>query len=404
MQTVGSVSGPARGIRTLRKAYQVPEKQKRDYYEVLGVPRDAKPEDIKKAFREMAKRWHPDRNPNNRKEAEEKFKEAAEAYEVLSDPEKRAAYDRFGHEGLRGSPAPDFSGVSFEDLFSSFFGRGGPFGGSIFEDFFGGSFNDAERSGRGASLRVEVEISLEEAAKGCRKVLEISKAEVCGKCGGSGAKPGTKPVRCHVCGGRGVVTRSQGFFYVRTTCNACGGAGTRVESPCGECGGSGRVRAKKRIEVPIPAGIEDNTRLRLAGEGEPGERGGPPGDMYVIVRVAEHEYFMRRGDDLLIQVSVPFPLLALGGEIEVPTLEGRGKLQIPRGTRSGQALRMRGMGMPNVQGYGRGDQIVRVVVDVPKKLTSEQEEILRSLAETMKVNPAPMKRSLWAKVVDFFSG
>ncbi|MCX7803848.1 MAG: molecular chaperone DnaJ [Planctomycetota bacterium] len=381
----------------------MPEKQKRDYYEVLGIPRDAKPEDIKKAFREMAKKWHPDRNPDNRKEAEEKFKEAAEAYEVLSDPEKRAAYDRFGHDGLRGRPAPDFSGVSFEDLFSSFFGRGGPFGGSIFEDFFGGTFGDAEHGRRGTSLRAEVEISLEEAAKGCKKVLDIARTEACKRCGGSGAKPGTKPVRCHVCGGRGVVTRSQGFFYVRTTCNECGGAGTRVESPCDECGGDGRVRIRKKIEVPIPAGIEDNTRLRLAGEGEPGERGRPAGDLYVIVHVAEHEYFVRHGDDLIIQVPVPFPLLALGGEIEVPTLEGRSRLQIPPGTQSGQALRMRGMGMPNVQGYGRGDQIVRVVVDVPKRLTAEQEEILRKLAATMKVKPSPMKRSLWSKVMDFFS-
>jgi len=357
---------------------------KRDYYEVLGVAKSATPEEIKKAFRELAKKWHPDRNPKNKKAAEEKFKEVAEAYAVLSDEDKRRRYDQFGHEGLQGVPAPDFSGVSVEDIFASFFGGRG----SFFEDLFGGGGSYGGPA-QGASLRFEMEIGLEAAAKGVKKTIEIARDELCNTCHGRRAKPGTNPVSCNYCRGQGVVTRTQGFFTMRTTCPRCGGQGRTIETPCSDCRGTGRERKKVRIQVDIPAGVEDNTRIRLSGEGEPADEGGPRGDLYVIVRVREHEYFVRRGRDLLVEVPIPYTMAVLGGTIEVPTLEGRVELTVPPATQSGQLLRLRGKGVPDLHGYGRGDLFVRVVIEVPKKVSGEQEDILRQLAKLEKVDTKP---------------
>lgn len=376
-------------------------KDKRDYYEVLGVAKSAAPDEIKKAFRELAKKWHPDRNPNNKKDAEEKFKEVAEAYAVLSDEEKRQRYDQFGHAGLQGaSGGPDFSGVSVEDIFTSFFGGGRS--GGFFEDLFagGGGYGG---SAQGTSLRFEMEISLEDAAKGVKKTIEIARDELCLTCKGQRAKPGTKPVTCSYCRGQGVVSRTQGFFTMRTTCPHCGGQGRTIETPCTDCRGTGRARKKVRIEVNIPAGVEDNTRIRLPGEGEPADEGGPRGDLYVIVRVREHEYFVRRGRDLLVEVPIPYTMAVLGGTIEVPTLDGRVELSVPRATQSGQLLRLRGKGVTDLHGYGTGDLFVRVVIDVPKKVTAEQEEILGQLAKIEKVDSKPHKRSFFDKLKDLFA-
>ncbi|MCW8129908.1 MAG: molecular chaperone DnaJ [Planctomycetota bacterium] len=378
---------------------------KRDYYEVLAIKKEASQDEVKKAFRELAKKWHPDRNPDNKKEAEEKFKEIAEAYAVLSDEQKRKAYDQFGHAGMQGMGGADFSGVSVEDIFASFFGgAGGGRGGSIFDDLFGGAGGDGRYgSAQGASLRYEMEIDLEESAKGVTKTIEIARDELCETCNGSGAKPGTKPTECNYCRGNGYVARSQGFFTMKTACPRCGGRGETVESPCGTCRGSGRKRKKIRLEVPIPAGIESGTRIRLAGQGEPGEEGAPRGDLYVFVRVREHEYFLRRGRDLLIEMPIAFTMAALGGDIEVPTLDGRVKLPVPKATQSGQLLRLRGLGMPDVHGYGKGDLFVRVVVETPTKLNAEQEELLRKLAALEKVNVKPhSQKSFIDKLKDFF--
>ncbi|MCZ7645482.1 MAG: molecular chaperone DnaJ [Planctomycetota bacterium] len=379
---------------------------KRDYYEVLGVKKDAPPDEIKKAFRDAAKKWHPDRNPDNKAEAEKRFKEVAEAYSVLSDDEKRKRYDQFGHQGLQGVPGADFSGVSIDDLFASFFGgRGGS--GSLFEDLFGGGAGGG--GGRygpapGASLRFELEITLEEAAQGVAKKIEITRDELCETCSGSGAKAGTRPASCNYCRGTGYVTRSQGFFTMRTTCPRCGGRGSTIEAPCESCKGTGRERKKIRLEVPIPAGVEDNTRVRLAGQGEPGDDNGPRGDLYVIVRVKEHDFFIRRGRDLLVEMPIPYTMAVLGGEIEVPTLENRVKLSVPKSTPSGKLLRLRGLGLPDVSGYGRGDLFVRVVIHTPKKVSKEQEELLRKLAELEQVNGKPTSQStFFDKLREFFT-
>ncbi|HYF52229.1 MAG TPA: molecular chaperone DnaJ [Planctomycetota bacterium] len=368
---------------------------KRDYYEVLGVKRDASQDEIKSAFRKLAKQWHPDRNPEKKAEAEEKFKEIAEAYAVLSDEQKRQQYDQFGHAAVGGAGGgPDFHGVSVEDILNQFFGgRGSPF-----EEMFSGG---RETAGQGASLRYDIEIDLEEAYKGVQKTIEIARDEVCGTCHGTGAKEGTKPTACSYCRGSGYAVRSQGFFTMRTTCPRCGGRGQIVETPCGPCRGSGRQAKKVKIQVKIPAGIHDNTRIRMPGEGEGGPGG--RGDLYVFVSVKEHETFVRREDDVLLSIAIPFTMAALGGEVEVPTLEGRARLSIPRGTQSGKILKMAGLGMPDVHGYGKGDQLVRVVVEVPKKVSAEQEELLRKLAALEKTSVTTQKRSIFNKIRDLFS-
>ncbi|MFH0814230.1 MAG: molecular chaperone DnaJ [Pseudomonadota bacterium] len=359
---------------------------KRDYYEVLGIRRDAADEEIKKAYRKLAFQYHPDRNPGN-EEAEEKFKEAAEAYEVLRDSEKRSLYDRFGHEGLRGTGFTGFTG--FEDIFASF--------GSVFEDFFGFGTRTRSRTAPqvGADLRYDLRISFLEAAFGEEKIIDIEKMYHCDSCQGTGAKSGTKPETCSTCRGRGQVTHSQGFFSISTTCPQCHGVGTIIRNPCPQCRGAGKVKKKKMVTVKIPAGIETGVRLRLAGEGEEGVRGGPPGDLYVVIFVEEHEFFKRRGDDIICEVPIFFVQAALGSEIEVPTLEGTTKAMIPRGTQTGEIFHLKGLGIPHLRGFGRGDQYVQVTVKIPTKLTKRQEELLREFAETSEEKISTGKKKFW---------
>ncbi|MFH0939470.1 MAG: molecular chaperone DnaJ [Planctomycetota bacterium] len=373
--------------------------EKRDYYEVLGLKRDASRDEIKSAFRQLAKRWHPDRNPEHKAEAEEKFKGIAEAYSVLSDDQKRAQYDQFGHACVSGSGRTDFHGVSVEDILNQFFGGRGGFGGGGggFDDLFGGQ---QESTDQGASLRYDIEIDLNHAYRGVTKTIDITRNELCDTCKGTGAKVGTRPTECASCRGSGYATRSHGFFTMRTTCSHCGGRGEIVQAPCQTCRGAGQQRKKVRLEVPIPAGIEDNTRIRLQRQGEAGLNASR-GDLYVFVHVKSHDIFVRRKDDILLSIPIPFTMAALGGEVEVPTLEGAARLTIQKGTQSGKILKMAGLGMPNIHGYGKGDQLVRIAVEVPKKVTSEQEELLRKLAALEKVNVTPHNRSIFGKLYDF---
>jgi molecular chaperone DnaJ len=346
---------------------------RRDYYEVLGINRDASQEEIKQAYRRMALKYHPDRNPGD-KEAEQRFKEAAEAYEVLSDPQRRRQYDQFGHEGLRGYTYRGFT--SFDDIFEAF---SDIFSDSIFSDFFDiGRRRRGPR--RGAHLRVELDITFEEAAFGTEKTINLYRNESCTSCDGSGTKPGTTPSACPACRGKGEILQGGGFFTIRSTCPRCRGIGKVITSPCSVCKGAGTVRRKREIKVKIPQGIEDSTRLRIAGEGESSPDGGPPGDLYCDIFIKPHQFFSRRGYDVYCEVPIPFTTAALGGEIEIPTINGKTILKIPRGTQSGQILQLRGQGIPYFQRSGKGDQFVRVVVQVPTRLTRRQEELLQELA------------------------
>ena len=364
-----------------------------DYYEILGVKRDASAEEIKKSYRQLSVKYHPDRNPGD-KEAERKFKEAAEAYDVLCDTEKRARYDHLGRAGLKGTYRPhDFNDA--QDIFSTFGDIFGP-GGSIFEEFFGG-----RRSGpqRGASLRCEIQITLEEAATGAERTVTLRRQELCEDCHGSGARPGTQSKKCSTCGGHGVVEQWQGIFSLRTACPRCRGEGTIIESPCGACGGTGRVPKRREITVKIPPGVDSGQQLRLTGEGEPGEPGGPRGDLYCFLHVAEHPVFERHGDDLLIRVPIAYTQAALGGEVEVPTISGHAaSLKVPPGAQSGEILRLRGQGMPNVQGHGVGNLLVQVYVETSTRLSSEQKEALKNLARADEANPSPLRREFEEKV------
>lgn len=344
---------------------------KRDYYETLGVSREADGEEIKKNYRKLAMRYHPDRNPGDR-EAEEKFKEAAEAYEVLQDPQKRDVYNRYGHEGLSNSGFRGFSG--FEDIFSSF--------GDIFEDVFGfsGRRRTSPAQAPGADLRYDLKISLHEAAFGLTRDLKLSKQENCRECGGSGAEKGTAPEMCPRCRGVGQVTQTSGFFSISTTCPQCRGEGRIIKSPCRNCRGSGRVRVEKVVNVKIPAGVEDGTRLRLRGEGEDSRHGGPNGDLYIFIHMEQHDFFQRDGVDIYCQVPISMTQAALGSTIEVRTLEDTEKLKIPKGTQHGKTFRLKGKGLPHLRGFGRGDQMVQVLVKVPTNLSRKQEDLLREFA------------------------
>ncbi|MCE5245266.1 MAG: molecular chaperone DnaJ [Syntrophobacteraceae bacterium] len=347
---------------------------KRDYYEVLGVSRQAEEEEIKKAYRKLALKFHPDRNPGN-KEAEESFKEAAEAYEVLHDPQKKRVYDAYGHEGLQGSGYRGFSG--FEDIFSSF--------GDVFQDFFNFGFGGGGRTRTaahpGEDLLYSMSLTFEEAVFGVEKEIEIETLLPCGNCSGSGAEPGTRETVCPACQGRGQVVQSQGFFRISSSCARCQGTGKVLVSPCKACNGQGRVRRKKKVQVKVPAGVDAGTRLRLRGEGEGGYRGGMPGDLYVKLDVEQHDFFERDGDNLYGKVSISFVQAILGDTIEVPTLSGVKNLKIEPGTQPGSVTRFSGEGVPSLKGYGRGDLFVEVEVKIPARLTSRQEELLREFSE-----------------------
>ncbi|MBN1664726.1 MAG: molecular chaperone DnaJ [Deltaproteobacteria bacterium] len=346
---------------------------KNDYYQVLGVEKNASPEDIKKCYRKLAMQYHPDRNPGN-KEAEERFKEAAEAYEVLSDDSKRQIYDRYGHEGLNGTGFRGFSGV--DDIFSSF--------SDIFGDIFGfgGGRSRSRTAARpGADLRYDMAISFMEAAFGTLKEIEVVKYETCQDCKGLGAAPGTTPEPCTRCKGRGQITQTNGFFSVSTTCPQCRGEGQIISDPCHTCRGSGRSKTKKNVSVKIPAGVEAGSRLRLRGEGEQGDHGGPYGDLYVFIDVHPHEFFQRTGDDVICRISISFIQAALGATVEVPTLDGKEKLKIPRGTQPGKIFRLKGRGVAHLRGYGRGDQIIETVVVIPSDMNRKQEALLKEYAK-----------------------
>ncbi|HET6893254.1 MAG TPA: molecular chaperone DnaJ [Pyrinomonadaceae bacterium] len=349
--------------------------EKRDYYEILGVSRTASDQEIKSAYRRLAVRYHPDKNPNDAS-AEEKFKEAAEAYSVLADAEQRRRYDRFGHAGVSSSAgaswgAPGFGG--FEDILGDLFGFG---------DVFGGGRAGSRRSAaqRGADLRYDLEITLEDAANGMTAQLRIPRLETCNTCKGSGAAAGTEPETCQTCGGTGQLRYQQGFFSVARTCHACRGAGKIIKNPCSDCRGSGRVEREKQLEVKIPAGVETGSRLRVQGEGEAGSNGGPSGDLYVVIMVAEHEHFQRQGSNLYAAVPITFAQAALGSEISVKTLDDEEKIKVPTGTQTGTVFRLKGKGMPALGGRGRGDLFISVTLVTPTSLTREQRKLLEQLA------------------------
>ena len=376
---------------------------KRDYYEVLGVAKGASAEELKKAYRKLAVQYHPDKNPGNAS-AEEKFKELGEAYEVLSDSEKRAAYDRFGHNAFAqggGMPRGGAGGDPF-DIFRDVFGGGGG-GGGIFEQFFGGGGGQGGAAQRGSDLRYDLQIRLEEAALGAEKEIEVTKPDTCPDCGGSGGETGSKAVSCKDCGGRGQVLRNRGFFQVAQACPKCQGAGRTVDKPCKKCGGEGRRNQASRIRLRIPAGIEDGSRLRTSGKGEAGLRGQPAGDLYVVVHIKEHEVFERDGENLFCEVPLPFSVAALGGELEVPTLNGSAKIKIPAGTQNGRVFKLRERGMPVLNSSVRGDLMVRVVVEVPTKLNDEQRKKLEEFAALMGDENSPMQKGFFDKVKDWLS-
>ncbi len=352
---------------------------KRDYYEILGLEKGASIDDIKRSYRKLALKHHPDRNPGD-KEAEKRFKEAAEAYEVLSDEQKRARYDQYGHAGVEGMGHAGQGFNSMEDIFAAF---GDVFGGgSIFDQFFGaqGGGRAGDRN-QGASLKMGLEITFRDAINGCTKAIDIKRNEACETCGGTGAKPGTKATTCRLCNGHGVVRQGQGFFVVQTACPQCQGSGRHIPDPCGSCRGAGLTPKKVPLKVRIPAGIEDSTRLRVAGEGEAGRSGGARGDLYVYVTVRPDPFFERHEHDLVCKLPVTYAQAALGAEIEVPTLTGTAKLKIPAGTQPGDILRMRGQGVPTGNGSRHGDQLVVVMIQVPKRVTSRQQELLKELGE-----------------------
>ncbi|MDD4870722.1 MAG: molecular chaperone DnaJ [Kiritimatiellae bacterium] len=381
--------------------------EKKDYYELLGVGRTASADEIKKAYRKMAMKYHPDKNPGDAA-AEARFKEISEAYEVLSDANKRQQYDRYGHDGVKSAFGPggfdfsrDFTHMSdLQDVLGSIFGDGG----GIFDDFFGGGGRRRSRDGRqqGADLRFDLEIDFEEAVFGSEREITLPMTQECLKCNGSGVTPGSSKETCRQCGGRGAVVSGGGFFQVRQTCPSCGGSGSVITSPCVTCQGNGRIKTRKKLSLKIPQGVESGSRLRLAGKGENGYNGGSSGDLYVVLHVREHEIFQRRGDDLYCEVPVSFEVAAGGGEIEVPTIDGYAKLKLVPGTESGKVFRLKGKGVPNVEGYGRGDLHVRVVAEVPVRLNGRQRKALSDLAQVMENSNYPEMGNFKRKIENFF--
>jgi molecular chaperone DnaJ len=381
---------------------------KEDYYELLGVEKTATPEEMKKAYRKKAVQYHPDKNPGN-KEAEEMFKKVSHAYEVLSDAEKRAAYDRYGpaaFEGGAGAGAPrgpGGAGGGFHDPFDIFrevFGQQGGGGGGIFDEMFGGGRGGDGRDG--SDLRYDLEISLEEAARGVEKEISFRKNVACERCDGSGAEPGSKRVTCPTCRGAGQVRRSGGIITFTQTCPSCGGAGSKVDKACTACRGEGRAPKTTKLNVRIPPGVDTGSRLRSSGNGEAGVAGGNSGDLYIVIAVKEHELFERQGEDLFCEIPIKFTLASLGGSIEVPTLFGKASLKLPAGTQSGTTFRLRGKGMPSLRGAAQGDQLVRVHVEVPQSLSADQRRILEEFAKISGDANEPTSRSFFEKARKFF--
>ncbi|MGI8957056.1 MAG: molecular chaperone DnaJ [Chthoniobacterales bacterium] len=372
---------------------------KRDYYEVLSVERNASGDEVKRAYRKLAVKFHPDKNPGD-PHAEEQFKELGEAYDVLIDEQKRAAYDRYGHaafaQGGRGGGFHDPFDI-FREVFS---GAGG--GGGIFETFFGGTAAQADGSQRGSDLRYDMQITLEEAAFGVEKEIEVRKLGACDKCSGSGASPGSRAITCPVCRGRGQVVSARGFFQVSQTCPKCRGLGEVIEQPCDVCEGEGRVEKTSRIKIKIPPGIAHGSRLRSTRNGEAGIRGGDQGDLYIVVHIKEHPVFQREDDNLSCEVPISFAIAALGGEVPVPTLEGKASLKVPAGTQGGQSFRLRGKGVVHVNGRDRGDLFAKLLVEVPSRLNSEQRQKLEEFAALCGEDNTPLHRSFFERAKEFF--
>jgi len=381
---------------------------KQDYYEVLGLSKDASSEAVKKAYRKLALKYHPDKNQGD-KDAEEKFKEVSEAYEVLSDPKKRAAYDQYGHAGMQGA----FSGGGFSwsdfthfNEFGDIFENLGDFFSSfgIDTDFLGGYGRSGERGnpGRGANLQYELTINFEEAVSGVEKTIQVPRYEPCEDCKGSGAKPGTKQETCPACGGRGQVLASSGFFSIARTCDRCRGEGRVIKTPCVKCSGQGRVTITRKIKVKVPAGIYTGNRLRIQGEGEAGIRGGGLGDLFVYIKVRLHPIFKREGYDVICEIPLSFPKAVFGSEIDVPTLTGKVKMKVPEGTQSGKVFRLKGKGIPRLDGYGKGDQYVRVYIETPVNLNKKQKETLKEFADTCGDSVNPKAKTFVDKVRQMF--
>ncbi len=369
---------------------------KRDYYEVLGISKQASADEIKKAYRKLARQYHPDANPDN-KAAEEKFKDAAEAYEVLSDPDKKANYDRFGHAGANGQGfGGGFEGADFGGL------------GDIFDMFFGGGGRRRQGPEKGSDLRVDMEISFEEAAFGLERDIKVPRTEECGTCGGSGAAPGTKSHACSACNGSGQVQVAQNTPFGRIvqtrTCDQCGGKGQIIEKPCSTCKAAGKVRKNKSIHVKIPAGVDNGTRVRMAGEGEPGILGGPKGDLYIYIHVKPHKFFRREGNDVTMEIPLGFAQAALGDEIEIDTLDGKAKLKIPEGTQSGTIFRLRGKGINDLHGYGRGDQMDLVKLITPTKLSEKEKSLLKEFSTLREENMNENEKGFFDRVKGAFKG
>lgn len=366
---------------------------KRDYYEILGIGRDASEDAVKKAYRKLAMQNHPDRNPGD-KQAEERFREASEAYQVLSDQERRAQYDRFGHAAFEqnaGFGGFDFGGGFAEDLFNDLFG-----------ELFGGRNRSRSRSRRGDDLRYDLEIAFEEAAEGAEKTIEIPRLSACDACHGSGSSDGGARATCTGCQGSGQVRYQQGFFTIAKTCNECGGQGSVVKNPCGQCRGAGVTQRAVALNVRIPPGVDSGTRLKLRGEGGTGQAGGPAGDLYVVLSVREHPLFARDGSNIVCEIPITFPEAALGAEIEVPTLGGKVMMKVPAGTQSGSVFRLKGKGVTDPRGYGRGDQLVRVLVEVPRSLTPHQRELLTEFARDLHKEVNPLSKGFFDKVKEMF--
>jgi molecular chaperone DnaJ len=375
---------------------------KRDYYEILEVTKTSSTDDIKKAYRKSALKYHPDKNPGD-KEAELRFKECAEAYEVLSDADKRARYDRHGHEGLRGAGVHDYSNMdahSVEDLFSQIFG------GDMFGRGKGGGGGGGNRQSRGYDLETQVQLTLQDVAKGAEREIEFTRQDICEVCGGNGAKPGTKRVPCRTCGGRGQVAQRGfgGMFQMVTTCPHCMGQGSTVETPCPRCDGAGRSPKKRKLQITIPPGIHDGQSMIVRGEGEPGDNNGPRGNLHVHLRVKEHPFFVRDEDNLVMHLPVSFAQACLGTDLEVPTLFGKSNLRIPQGTQHGDVLTLKGLGVPNHRSGHQGHQMIQVLIEIPKKLTKKQEELLREYATVEEIHVLPAQKSFFEKLKDYVVG